>query len=223
MTALPRTPSPSRPPGAANAVLDDRRNTLLTAGLLFLFGLAYVACWLHLGPQTLAWTLNRATGTVAYLLLAITTSTGALLGSRYAPGWLGRAQQAGWHGVASGFALALGLAHGLLLTVDWQYPQRLAGLLIPGQSTVLPLPVALGTLGIYALALVIFSTRLRQHLSRRVWKALHLAAYPAFILLTAHGMLAGSDHLGALYALAAALVTFTFGLRMLEHAPRRPR
>lgn len=114
VTALP---SPTNRP---NAVLDDGRNTALVAALLFVFGLVYDACWLHLGPQTLAWTLNRATGTVAYLLLAVTTSLGALLGSRYAPAWLSRAQQAGWHGVTSGFALALGAAHGLRLTVDAQ-------------------------------------------------------------------------------------------------------
>ncbi|WP_157465271.1 hypothetical protein [Deinococcus apachensis] len=130
----PRTGGPVR----ENALLDDPRNTLITAALLFAFSAAYVLCWLGMGPQTLAWTLNRATGTAAYLLLALTTATGALLGSRSAPRWLTRAQQGGWHGVASGFALALGGLHGLLLTVDAQYPQRLTAVLIPGASTVHP-------------------------------------------------------------------------------------
>ena len=204
-----------------NGVLDDERNTLLTAGLLVAFGLAYAACWLHLGPQTLAWSLNRATGTVAYLLLAITTATGALLGSRYSPPWLSRAYQAGWHGVTSGFALALGTLHGVLLTVDVQAPQSLAAILIPGASTVRPLPVALGTLGLYALALVVFSTQVRRRLSPQVWKALHLAAYPAFGLLTAHGITSGSDHLGLLYGGSVALVAYTFGLRLLDVRQRQ--
>lgn len=199
-----------------NALLDNPRNTAMTAALLLIFGLAYVACWLHLGPQTLAWSLNRATGTVAYLLLAVTTATGALLGSRYSPAWLTRAYQGGWHGVTSGFALALGAAHGLLLTVDWQYPQTLSAILIPGKSTVLPLPVALGTLGLYGLALVVGSTQLRKQMPKPVWKALHLVAYPAFALLTVHGMTAGSDHLGFLYGASVALVAFTFGLRLLD-------
>ncbi|WP_197408537.1 ferric reductase-like transmembrane domain-containing protein [Deinococcus actinosclerus] len=209
----------TRPPTGrlpVNSVLDDERNTALAAGLLLVFGLAYVACWLHLGPHTLAWSL-----TVAYLLLAVTTATGALLGSRYAPAWLSRAQQAGWHGVASGFALILGTLHGLLLTVDATYPQSLLAVLIPGQSTVLPLPVALGTLGLYGLALVILSTRARRRLNPRVWKALHLTAYPAFALLTAHGVTAGTDQLGPLYATSVALVAFTFGLRLLEETGKR--
>ncbi|GAA5436297.1 ferric reductase-like transmembrane domain-containing protein [Deinococcus aquaticus] len=218
----PQRPAPPRTPTRRpNSVLDDAHNTTLTAGLLLIFGLAYLACWLHLGPHTLAWTLNRATGTVAYLLLAATTATGALLGSRYSPAWLTRAQQAGWHGVTSGFALTLGMVHGLLLTVDATYPQSLLAVLIPGASSVRPLPVALGTLGAYLLALVIVSTRARRHLNPRVWKALHLSAYPAFALLTAHGVTAGSDHLGALYATSVAAVAFTFGLRLLEETKKR--
>jgi hypothetical protein len=197
-------------------VLDDERNTVMTAALLVVFGLAYAACWLHLGPQTLAWSLNRATGTVAYVLLGVTTATGALLGSRYSPRWLGRAAQAGWHGVTSGFALALGTLHGVLLTVDAQAPQPLAAVLVPGRSTVLPLPVALGTLGLYGLALVVVSTQLRRHVPVKVWKALHVTAYPAFGVLTVHGLTAGSDHLGALYGVSVALVTSTFGLRLLD-------
>lgn len=64
---------------------------------------------------------------------------------------------------------------------------------------------------------MVLSTRLRPHLSKRTWKTLHLSAYPAFALLTAHGMSAGSDHLGLLYAMAVAAVTFTSGLRLTEH------
>lgn len=211
----------AQPDTRPNAVLDNPRNSLLVAALLFAFGVVYLMSWLHLGPQTLAWTVNRATGTVAYLLLAVTTATGALLGSRYSPTWLTRAYQNGWHGVTSGFALALGAMHGLLLTVDWQYPQSLSAILIPGGSTVLPLPVAFGTLGFYGLALVVGSTQFRQNLPQGVWKALHLSAYPAFALLTAHGMTAGSDQLGPMYGAAVALVTFTFGLRMLDLKKRR--
>lgn len=217
MTQVTRNQSMNSSPAAQpNALLDNLRNSVLAAGLLTAFGLAYLACWLHLGPHTLAWTLMRATGTVAYLMLAVTTATGALLGSRYSPGWLSRAYQNGWHGIASGFALVLGALHGLLLTVDATYPQSLTAVLIPGQSTVLPLPVALGTLGLYGLALVILSTQFRKRLPHNLWKGLHLTAYPAFALTTAHGMTSGSDHLGALYGASIALVAFTFGLRMLD-------
>ncbi|WP_019587444.1 hypothetical protein [Deinococcus apachensis] len=65
------------------------------------------------------------------------------------------------------------------------------------------------------------STRLRPRLSPQVWKGLHLTAYPAFVLLTLHGMGAGSDHLGGLYGVSVAAVLFTFGLRLLDERARR--
>lgn len=197
-----------------------RSNRSLSAALLTLYGALFLACWLGLGPQTLAWSLNRALGVVAYVLLALSVTFGALLGSRMAPPWLSRAQQGGWHGLISGAALLLGGLHGLLLTVDAQSPQPLLAMLLPGASTVLPLAVGLGTLGLYGLLVVWGSTRLRARLSPRVWRALHLGAYPSFALLTVHGLLAGSDHLAPLYGISLGAVVYTFSLRLLHE--RRP-
>jgi methionine sulfoxide reductase heme-binding subunit len=158
---------------------------------------------------------------VAYLALAATVCFGALLGSRYAPAWLARAQQYGWHGLMSGFALVLGSAHGLFLAVDGQYAQPISALLIPGTSSFEPLAVGLGTLGLYGLALVYGSTLWRKHLSIRVWRAVHLAAYPAFAALTLYGVLTGTDNLNLLYGAAVAGAALTFGLRFAEEAGKR--
>lgn len=192
----------------------------LLYGLLALYAALFAACFVGLGPQTLAWSVNRALGIVAYLALALSVTFGALLGSRFAPAWLSRAQQGGWHSLLSVSALGLGVLHGLLLTVDAHYPQPLWALLVPGTSGVLPFATALGTLGLYGLGVVWASTRWRTHLPARFWKPLHLLAYPAFGLLTAHGILAGSDHLGWLYAAALGATVYTFGLRFTEEKQR---
>lgn len=221
MTSVPQR---SRAPTARpNAVLDDSFNSALVGLLLFGFGLAYTVCWLGLGPQTLAWGLLRASGAVSYLFLALTVSAGALLGSRLAPPWLSRAHQAGWHGVTSGFALALAVAHGLFLTVDHQSPQTLSAVWVPFTATILPVPLGLGTLGLYGLALVILSTQLRRRLGNIWWKRLHFLAYPAFLLATLHGMTAGTDALAPLYAMSIAAVTFTLGLRVCEGKSAGPK
>lgn len=217
--APPGLPVLSRP---TNAVTGDRLNVLLVLALAALLSAGFVLSGLHLTPGPLAWSLLRATGTVAYLALAVTVTFGALLGSRHAPPWLARAQQYGWHGILSGFALTLGTAHGLLLTVDGKYAQPLGALLLPGTSTFAPIAVGLGTLGLYALALVYLSTRWRKKFSQQVWRTLHLVAYPAFGLLTLHGLLAGSDHLGLLYAASVAAALFTSGLRLVEVKGNRP-
>ena len=204
-----------------NALTGDRWNVLLTLALgAFLLG-GFLLSALKLTPGPLAWSLLRATGIVAYLALAVTVTFGALLGSRFAPAWLARAQQYGWHGLMSGFALILGGAHGLFLVVDGKYAQALGALLLPGTSSFAPVAVGLGTLGLYGLALVYLSTKWRKRLSVRVWRALHLVAYPAFAALTLHGVLTGSDHLGLMYGAAVASALFTFGLRLTEETNRR--
>ena len=220
----PSSPLPPRlAPAVINPVTGDRVNAALALMLALLLLGGFVLSALHLSAGPLAWSLLRATGIVAYLALAATVSFGALLGSRYAPAWLVRAQQYGWHGLLSGFALLLGGVHGLFLTVDGRYAQPLSALLVPGATSFAPITVGLGTLGLYGLALVYLSTLWRRHLSVRVWRAVHLSAYPAFVLLTLHGLLLGSDHLGLLYGAAVASVVLTFGLRFLEETGKRGR
>jgi len=182
---------------------------LLALALAALLLGGFLLSALHLIPGPLAWSVLRATGIVAYLALAVTVTFGALLGSRFSPAWLARAQQYGWHGLLSGFAFVMGSMHGLFLAVDGKYAQPLSALLLPGTSSFAPLPVGLGTLGLYGLALVYLSTRWRKRLSQKVWRGLHLVAYPAFGALTLHGAATGSDHLELMYGAAVTAVLFT--------------
>jgi methionine sulfoxide reductase heme-binding subunit len=191
-------------------------NELLTALILAALILAWLASLLKLPGGPLAWLILRSSGTLAYLALAISTSLGALLASKYAPKWLNRASQYGWHGLLSGFALAVSMIHGLFLMVDAQYRQPLVGVLLPFASSFKPLEIGLGTLVVYSLLIVYVSTVFKNQLSARAWRVLHLLSYPAFILATLHGLWTGSDSLNLLYWTACAAVVLTFGLRLNE-------
>jgi len=81
----PTHPSPPRrAPLATNPITGDRVNTALALSLIVLLLGGFVLSALNLTSGPLAWSLLRATGVVAYLLLAATVSFGPLLGSRYA-------------------------------------------------------------------------------------------------------------------------------------------
>lgn len=177
------------------------------AGLLIaLLGFAWVVSMLHMGPGPLAWMLLRAAGIAAYLTLALSVVLGALLSSGYAPTWLVRAAQYGWHGLLSGFALATSTVHGLFLLVDRMYPQSLSQILLPGTTSFKPLEVGLGTLALYAMLITYFSVVWRAKLPQKLWRGLHLLSYPAFIMATLHGSWTGSDPLSLLYLTAIGTV-----------------
>lgn len=191
-------------------------NELLTALILSVLILAWLASLINLPSGSLAWLILRSSGTLAYIALAITTSLGALLSSRYAPAWLARAAQYGWHGLLSGFALVVSAIHGAFLLVDGQYRQPLIGVLLPFMVSFKPLEVGLGILAFYALVSVYASTVLKKKLSARFWRGLHLLSYPAFIMATLHGHWTGSDSLAQLYWTACVAVTLTFVIRVFD-------
>jgi len=206
--------------------MTDRRVTsaseLLTAVMLTAVALTWVLAARSLTPEGLAWTLNRVSGVAAYALLALSLTFGALLNSRFMPQWLARPLQYGWHGLLSGFALALTAVHVAFVLVDTQKPQSLAAVLVPGMATFAPLALAFGTLALYGIAAVYLSFANRTRLPKRTWIGLHLLAYPAFAMATIHGWLAGTDHLTALYSAGTALALATAGLRLLgRRASRR--
>ena len=53
--------------------------------------------------------------------------------------------------------------------------------------------VGFGQLGFYALALILLSFYVRQRISYGVWRWLHFGTFVAYMLVTVHGMLVGSD------------------------------
>lgn len=200
--------------------MTDRRvasiNEFLAAALLAGVALTWALAARSATPEGLAWTLNRLAGVAAYVLLSLSVGLGAVLKSRYVPAWLARSLQYGWHGLLSGFALALTAVHVAFVTVDHQQPQSLAAVLIPGRASYAPFALALGTLAAYAAVAVYLSFAARGRMSRPLWTGLHLLAYPAFVLATAHGLLAGTDHLTLLYVSGTAVALGGAALRLAE-------
>ena len=176
--------------------------------------------------QKLAWHLVRSSGIVSYLLLLASTVWGLFLSSQMVKDWSPGPVSMTLHSSISTLALLLGLLHGLLLLFDDYFAYTLSSIFVPFTGPYRPEFVGLGTLGFWIVLFVTISFPLRKLLGHKNWKLLHYASYAAFGLLTAHGLLAGTDaeHFGfrLLASIGIALVVLLLGIR-LGKAQAKPR
>ncbi len=145
-----------------------------------------------MSPQTW-WYLSRASGIVAWVLLAATCLWGVLLATRMLrpadrPAWLLDLHR--WLGalaiVTTGVHLAALVADGYV-TFGWRE------ILVPQASEWRRGAVTFGVVATYLLAVVELTSLVMRRLPRRWWRLIHLGSYLAFTLVTIHGVLAGTD------------------------------
>ena len=175
------------------------------------------------------WYVARATGIVAWALLAASVVWGLLLSTRLAHGRPTPAWLLDLHRFLGGAAVVLTGLHLTGLVADTYVHFGLADLLVPYASGWKPGPVALGIVSLYLLAAVEATSLAMRRLPRRLWRAVHLTSYVLFWSATFHFILAGTDaghplaRLGI--DLTAAAVVFLTLVRILgpTRGPRRAR
>ena len=87
-------------------------------------------------------------------------------------------------------ALALALAHPLLLLVDRSLRYRVVDIIVPVNAPHQPVWTVLGSLALYALVVVIITTQksVKRSLGFRAWKNIHLISYGTALLFVIHGI-----------------------------------
>ena len=144
--------------------------------------------------EPILWYLNRGTGFVILVLFTLTTvlgvlSTGTRAGQRV-PSFV---TQALHRNVALLSVLMLG-AHVVTAVVDSYVDIRWWQALVPWLgSTYLPLWLGLGTLALDLILVVTLTSLLRDRMSHRLWRAVHLASYAGWALSVAHSVGIGTD------------------------------
>jgi sulfoxide reductase heme-binding subunit YedZ len=173
------------------------------------------------------WIVLRAAGIGAYVVLFASVAFGLVatsgpFGKRFA-----KASSISIHQFLSTVGLVLLAIHigGLLLDTYTHFGPK--EVLVPGASSYRPVAVALGVIGMYGTVLVLVSSWFRRHYSPKVWRALHIAAVPTFILAMLHGIFAGADTtrrwMFLMYMLSASVVVFLLILRGLTVGLRPAR
>ncbi len=164
------------------------------------------------------WYIIRASGLMAYVLLTVTTLWGLALSSKLIRNWSPGPLSMVMHSTLSWLALSFAALHALLLMADKYLPYQLTEVLIPFTGPYRPLAVGLGTVSLWVILVVTISFSIKKRIGHRAWKWIHLSSYLAFVLVTVHGLTAGTDasRLGVrlMLVVAVSVVTLLLILRV---------
>lgn len=172
------------------------------------------------------WYVTRAMGIAAYIALSLSVALGMLRtiarSARERLSWVVDEL----HQFVATLAGVLIFGHLIALALDPFLPFSIANLLLPIAEPYRPLAVSLGVLSLYGMIVLLFSSWLRRRIPYKMWRLLHYASFITFVLVTAHGWLAGSDTgepwMRAIYGFAAAAIAFMTIARMLVGVSSAP-
>ena len=180
------------------------------------------------------WYLSRASGIVAWLVLAATCLWGILLITRM----LKPADRPAWlldlHRYLGVLSIVTTVVHIVLLMGDkWMAPTW-KELFLPGaltkstESRLAPGARTAMNWGIWALYLMIIiqvSSWFMKRIPKKIWHAIHLTSYALFVMATVHGLLAGSDADNMVLLLTMSgvvgIVAFSLVARVLQGRAKR--
>lgn len=165
------------------------------------------------------WYLSRASGITAYLALTLELVFGLLLSTAVGDRLVARGRSVEVHQWLSALTLSLLAVHGMALLGDRFIQFDMVDVLVPFVAPYEPIAVGLGVIAAWLGAAVHVSFEYRKRLGQRAWRMLHYASFPMFWMVTAHGLLAGTDSRGiamrAMYAACAALVLWLTFYRVI--------
>jgi predicted ferric reductase len=170
------------------------------------------------------WYLTRALAVGAYVSLTLSVLFGALRSvarqSRERMSWVVDEL----HQVLAALSAALVVGHLATLLLDPFLPFSIQNLVLPVGEPYRPFAVILGVFALYTMTVLLLTSWFRSFLPYSFWRVLHYLSFVAFVLVTAHGLLAGSDAsepwMRAIYAGSAGAFGFVSLVRLLG-GPRK--
>lgn len=211
MAATTHRASPTPPPARAQQTtrLSGAALTVIAAlaGLLIVFTTDQVlpATSEH-QAQLRIWLGSRAAGFMALILLTFEVVLGLVLSHPTNKStWRLSKRLFPWHEHTWVFTIAFVVVHVVSIAMDRYANVGWLGAVVPGMSEYRSVPVAIGTLALYALLITGLTARMTRLLPAGWWLKLHRLSLGVLGLAWAHGMLAGTDTFDA-----AAIYGLTF-------------
>lgn len=176
----------------------------------------------NVSPEKIPWIVSRVTAMLSYGALAASTIYGLGMTTHLLDAISRRLVNDTLHENLSSWGLALGAGHALLLLLDDYIQFTWESILVPFSAPWRPISVGLGTIALYLLIVLVATSKARRFIGTRLWRVIHLLAFVAFALITAHGFLSGTESslawAKALYVASAACVAFFLGVRLIAIA-----
>jgi hypothetical protein len=178
--------------------------------------------------QQIDWYLVRASGLVAWGLVAANVVWGLLLSAkttrRPRPSWINDL-----HRFLGGLVLTFVAIHLVTLWFDEYIGFGLQDITVPMAAHWRPGAVAWGIVATYLLLAVQLTSWLMHRMPRRAWHAVHLLSFVAFAGTTTHALTAGADASHPLFqafawgtvAIVAVLTVYRVGVRARAKGRRR--
>jgi sulfoxide reductase heme-binding subunit YedZ len=157
-----------------------------------------------INSSTVMWYASRATGVVSLLLLTAVMLLGLLVTRQGRLPGLPRFAVSGLHKNLSLLAGVFIVIHVVTAVLDGYVHIPVTAGIIPLASPYERFWLGLGAVSLDLMLAAIITSLLRRHLSRRVWRAVHLLAYLSWPIAWVHSMFASRDlRHGVLFILAA--------------------
>ena len=180
-----------------------------------------------INSSTALWYASRATGVVALLLTTAVVLLGLMVTRQGRLPGLPRFAVSGLHRNMSLIAVVFVVVHVLTAVADSYVNIPLTAAVVPLASPYERLWIGLGAVSLDLTLAVIVTSLLRRHLSRGLWRAVHLLAYAAWPVAWLHSITSSADlkH-GLMFVLAvacAAVVAFAVIWRLSAASRDVPR
>jgi predicted ferric reductase len=144
--------------------------------------------------STVTWTIARAGGLTALLLLTLAVAAGLAMSLRWqsAHKWP-RLINNELHNFLTLLATIFVVVHVVAVWLDPYTKFGWNDILIPFISSYRPIYVALGIIGVYLGIAIGISTLLRKYIGYTMWRRLHVFTLLIYALAVIHGIFSGSD------------------------------
>lgn len=132
-------------------------------------------------------------GFLSYGILWISVIWGVVLKNGWAFTRVRHATVYGIHQIMTLLGLTLGVVHGFAQLAVPGGPVRLVDQFVPFANPQDPIGIGLGVIALELMVALALSVLVQRWLGHHRWRKLHMLGYLAYVLLTAHVLMSGSD------------------------------